>query len=174
MGNGKGEVSLFTSGRVDSSGRILHCFVILGAWACSRDHDPLPELLGDASAISVSEKWEQLQQLQPQATFSIAPSAWKQWWQYCTLPCQHKFHKRCFTPWIRNRNSCPTCKCQVGLDEMNVCRITRGSSTIEGPATAPAALAAPKQLAHNAKLPGLPFPIRPPGVPADAKYPAPN
>jgi hypothetical protein len=29
------------------------------------------------------------------------------------MPCDHCFHETCILPWLRERNTCPVCRCQV-------------------------------------------------------------
>ena len=31
-----------------------------------------------------------------------------------TLPCQHRFHRRCIVQWLRQKDACPLCNAQVG------------------------------------------------------------
>lgn len=32
------------------------------------------------------------------------------------LPCNHCFHEECLVPWLKVKNTCPTCRHQLGVD----------------------------------------------------------
>mmetsp|Transcript_39814 Transcript_39814/g.96060 ORF Transcript_39814/g.96060 Transcript_39814/m.96060 type:complete len:430 (-) Transcript_39814:158-1447(-) len=56
------------------------------------------------------------------------------------MPCEHRFHSKCLRPWLRERNTCPVCRCQVE----SVChRYNRGHSRdFQGPQSEPSKLVA--------------------------------
>jgi E3 ubiquitin-protein ligase RNF115/126 len=33
------------------------------------------------------------------------------------LPCKHLYHKDCLIPWLQSRNTCPTCRFALPVDE---------------------------------------------------------
>ena len=36
------------------------------------------------------------------------------------LDCEHKFHKKCIIPWIKEKGTCPICRCQVQEYDFNI------------------------------------------------------
>jgi hypothetical protein len=35
------------------------------------------------------------------------------------LPCRHCFHRCCLNDWRMQRNSCPTCRCELDFCELH-------------------------------------------------------
>ena len=33
-----------------------------------------------------------------------------------TVKCDHKFHLKCLTAWLRNKHTCPLCRCQIDVE----------------------------------------------------------
>ena len=48
---------------------------------------------------------------------SICQDPFKPGDRSCEMPCKHKYHCDCLMPWLKERNSCPTCRYELPTDD---------------------------------------------------------
>jgi len=50
---------------------------------------------------------------------SVCKEDFKEGDQALEMPCTHKFHDGCLTPWLKQHNSCPTCRFELVTDDID-------------------------------------------------------
>lgn len=70
--------------------------------------------------INVNEKYlEKLKNNGGEHSCSVCKDEFEIDQNILCLPCKHNFHDECIHPWLKERNSCPTCRFELPTDDQD-------------------------------------------------------
>lgn len=67
--------------------------------------------------IVSNENIENIKNLSSESTCSVCKDEYEIDQSLLQLPCSHLFHDDCILPWLKERNSCPTCRFELKTDD---------------------------------------------------------
>ena len=48
---------------------------------------------------------------------NVCKDEYKEGEEVTKLPCNHSYHPECILPWLKEHNSCPTCRFELPTDD---------------------------------------------------------